>query len=562
MSIRTIFHILTLTALVLLVFIPAFARQLPEARPAVAVRYAVPDGLPSGNCDSWATACTLQTALDAAASGDEIWVAQGVYTPTLRTDPGDARAATFSLAADVALYGGFYGNETSRSQRDWEAHLTVLSGDLDGNDLTDPYGVVTDTDNITGTNAYHVVFNENISGTAVMDGFTLTAGQANNIHAYFGHRGGGMLNNNSHPTLTNLIFRGNHGIYGGGMANYNGGSPTLTNITFADNTAASSGGGMLNRGSSPTLINITFRGNSTAYKPWDRYPPMIGGGGMCNYSSSPTLTNVVFSGNRTHFFGGGIFNSGSSPTLINVTLAGNSAALDGGEMHNEGGEPILTNVILWGDRIGSEIYYDSSMIISYSNIQGCGGSGAGWDTNLGTDGGGNIDADPHFVDANNDLRLQSAASPAIDAGDNTAIPGSITTDLAGSPRFVDILGVPDTGAGTPPIVDMGAYEYQYHPPLAVDDIYITDKNTPLTIPAPGILTNDGGDFLTATLDSDVTTGTLTLNADGSFVYIPTTDFTGTLTFTYYAANWQMASNTATVTILVPKHKILLPFIAK
>jgi hypothetical protein len=92
-----------------------------------------------------------------------------------------------------------------------------------------------------------------------------------------------------------------------------------------------------------------------------------------------------------------------------------------------------------------------------------------------TDGGGNIDADPLFVrdpdpgdgdwttpDDNDygDLRLQPG-SPAIDAGDNAAVPAGITTDLAGLPRFVDIPTVPDTGSGTPPIVDMGAYEAQY-----------------------------------------------------------------------------------------------------
>jgi len=59
-----------------------------------------------------------------------------------------------------------------------------------------------------------------------------------------------------------------------------------------------------------------------------------------------------------------------------------------------------------------------------------------------------------------DLRLQ-LGSPAIDAGDNSAVPAGITTDLARLPRFMDISGVPDTGSGTPPIVDMGAYEAQW-----------------------------------------------------------------------------------------------------
>jgi hypothetical protein len=98
-------------------------------------------------------------------------------------------------------------------------------------------------------------------------------------------------------------------------------------------------------------------------------------------------------------------------------------------------------------------------IIAFSDIQGCGGSSA-WNPACGEDGGGNIDADPRFIDAEHgNLRLGSN-SPAIDAGDNSAVPVGILTDLDGNPRFVDISDIIDTGSGTPPIIDMGAYEAQ------------------------------------------------------------------------------------------------------
>ncbi|MCH8149259.1 MAG: hypothetical protein IH987_14960 [Planctomycetes bacterium] len=88
-------------------------------------------------------------------------------------------------------------------------------------------------------------------------------------------------------------------------------------------------------------------------------------------------------------------------------------------------------------------------------------------------GVGNIDLDPQFVDAaNDDLRLQ-AGSPCIDAADNTAVPPDqfdldgdldmnepLPIDLDGSPRFSDDPATPDTGNGIPPIVDMGAFEFQ------------------------------------------------------------------------------------------------------
>ena len=116
-----------------------------------------------------------------ASSGDEIWVGEGVYTPDL--GPGQADndpTSTFALKSGVALYGGFAGTETVREQRDWDEHLTVLSGDIDGNDSTDPAGVVTTTAGITGTNSYHVVTGSGVTETAKLDGFTITAGQAVN----------------------------------------------------------------------------------------------------------------------------------------------------------------------------------------------------------------------------------------------------------------------------------------------------------------------------------------------------------------------------------------------
>ncbi len=103
---------------------------------------------------------------------------------------------------------------------------------------------------------------------------------------------------------------------------------------------------------------------------------------------------------------------------------------------------------MWGnipDEIGGS---QGTYVLTYSDVQG------GWP------GIGNIDADPLFVDPDSgDFRLMPG-SPCNDAGDNTAVPVGITTDLDGNPRFVDDLGTIDTGNGDPPIVDRGAYEFQ------------------------------------------------------------------------------------------------------
>ena len=147
-------------------------------------------------------------------------------------------------------------------------------------------------------------------------------------------------------------------------------------------------------------------------------------------------------------------NSGFSlaPTLVNCTFSGNvSGDGGGGVQSSQDAAPTMTNCILWGDSPNEIVTQEgSTATVLYSNIQG------------GFPGTGNIDADPLFVDPDNgDFRL-SPGSPCIDAGDNTAVPQDITTDLDGNPRFVDYPCVHDTGNpdGINPIVDIGAYEFQ------------------------------------------------------------------------------------------------------
>jgi uncharacterized repeat protein (TIGR01451 family) len=87
-------------------------------------------------------------------------------------------------------------------------------------------------------------------------------------------------------------------------------------------------------------------------------------------------------------------------------------------------------------------------------------------------------------------------------------------------------------------------------PIASADSYATAGNSTLTVAAPGVLGNDSGTGLSATLVATTTHGSLTLNADGSFTYTPTPGFAGTDSFTYYATSGATNSNTVTVTIAV------------
>jgi ELWxxDGT repeat protein len=90
-------------------------------------------------------------------------------------------------------------------------------------------------------------------------------------------------------------------------------------------------------------------------------------------------------------------------------------------------------------------------------------------------------------------------------------------------------------------------------PVAVDDIYPTDEDTPLTVSAPGVLGNDtdsDGDTLSAGSAGDPANGSVTLNADGSFTYTPDANFNGTDTFAYEVSDGQGGTDTGLVTITV------------
>ncbi len=89
-------------------------------------------------------------------------------------------------------------------------------------------------------------------------------------------------------------------------------------------------------------------------------------------------------------------------------------------------------------------------------------------------------------------------------------------------------------------------------PVAANDTYALKYATPYAVHAPGVLANDntGGGTLTATLVTNVAHGTLTLNADGSFTYTPSSGFVGTDTFTYKDTTPAGTSNTATVSLIV------------
>jgi|GEM_PF-2661486 len=279
---------------------------------------------------SWTDAYKyLQDALTVAEPNCEIWVAQGTYRPdedTNHPDGNDSRDATFRLKNGVAIYGGF---PTGGGSRDPNTYVTTLSGDIGAPDHN-------------SDNSLKVVTGYDTNSTAVIDGFTITKGYANDY-------GGGMYNNSGSPSVNNCTFSENSAVFGGGMCNFDGSDPTITNCTFTGNRAYKAGGGMYNIDSSPILTNCTFTNNLlTGFTTrW--------GGGMCNVGSSPTLTNCTFIDNSAYDWyypsvGGGICNwDNSSSMVINCTFIGNSASRGGGIIDGPDCSLNLINCIFAGN---------------------------------------------------------------------------------------------------------------------------------------------------------------------------------------------------------------------
>jgi predicted outer membrane repeat protein len=366
----------------------------------------VDDDAQGGDGSSWTAAFRyLQDALALADANDEIRVAQGTYVPDQNSvHPGGSgdRSATFRLINGVCIRGGYAGyGEPDPDARDVDAYESVLSGDLAGDD-----GRIG-----ADENSYHVTTGTGTDANAVLDGFVITAGNANGPGQ--NDRGGGMYNYHGSPTVSNCTFRHNNAEErGGGMFNggeeydscrdprpgYLSSAAVVIGCTFSENSAGSGAGicngcystvsvtdcvfsgnsagrgaGMRSYGCTLTATNCTFIGNSAGEGGGVSDSRTINatyvnclfssntadssGGGMQNsYFCNSTLINCEFSGNSAEYYGGGMYNgSDCHPTIINCIFSGNSADSSGGAIHsytNNPGYSPVTNCIFTGNTAG------------------------------------------------------------------------------------------------------------------------------------------------------------------------------------------------------------------
>ena len=248
-------------------------------------------------------------------------------------------------------------------------------------------------------------------------------------------KGGGLYASNGAVTVEDSRFTRCQASWQGGAIHLASGALEVRSTTFDNNHAGSSFSGGGHGGA--------LYGFSLVLKDCEFY------------------SNVAWSSQFASGYGGALFGAAriESSLFAFNTISGGSPSFPT-TIHNStfhdspiyaGGLGPIRNSILWSSNGGFVV--SQAADVQYSIVFG------------GHPGTGNRNAAPRyagspwkFATSAADYRLRSD-SPAIDAGDNTAVPVGRTRDLLGRPRFRDDPRTPDTGVGLAPVVDMGAVEF-------------------------------------------------------------------------------------------------------
>jgi hypothetical protein len=340
-----------------------------------------------------------------------------------------------------------------------------------------------------------------------------------------GRVGGGIYISTGVVTITNSLLRNNEsGNDGGGIRNGSG-RLTVLNSSFTGNIADSdgngdgSGGGI--HGHDPlTVQNSSFVGNAAAYgggiyssddltvsgSTFSNNTASRNGGGIANNSGMAMVRSSTFSGNTAGEDGGGINSRGAPLALINSTLSDNIAGANGGGINLLSATVGITNSIVTNSSSGIDlVQVDSDLTLGGVNIIESGlAAGANVlvvDPQLGplADNGGPTQT-----------HLPQPGSPAIDAGNNAALPPELATDQRGFERIFN--GSIDIGA-----VESGAGDIAYSISL-LSPASITEGDTQAGTNATLTITRSGALDQSGSVDI-VLSGTATRDEDYSLAYI-------------------------------------------
>lgn len=277
----------------------------------------------TGNQDgtSWNNAfINLNTAIESATVGDEIWVATGIYT--------NSGNSGFVLSNGITIYGGFIGTESNVDERDWESNPTILSGDVLQDDVLDSLFL-----NKTDNNLHVVFADTEVDNTTVLDGFIIENGFAAESSDQINDIQGAGLFCFGSPNIRNSIFRQNIAVNGGGIAALSSFSDglILENVLFENNRATTDGGALILNGfeTNSTFIECTFNENHAQSM----------GGAIAALYVSPQFLDCSFNQNTANL-GGALWATASTinPLTINLTnthFTENSSPMSGGALYFE-----------------------------------------------------------------------------------------------------------------------------------------------------------------------------------------------------------------------------------
>lgn len=268
----------------------------------------------NGNGSSWSQASKdLPGILAISQAGDQVWVAAGTYYPTT----GNDRHASFVIPTGVAVYGGFAGFEQQLNERNWQAHATILSGEIGVAGIQD--------------NSFSVVYTKGVDASTILDGFTITQGNANGKGEEGNPTrcGGGWFNEGvsglaSNPSIQNCIFQNNSGrdgaaFYSNGLAGFS--NPKFANCQFVANQADLDGGAIYVNAQSHgesilTMQSCLFYENMASY----------GAGifaNMGNGTCEVILNDCTFKNNTAFLWGGGVYNIAPNGGAFDLDIAEN-----------------------------------------------------------------------------------------------------------------------------------------------------------------------------------------------------------------------------------------------
>ncbi len=301
----------------------------------------------NSTCDALTDACGLtwgsafpflQDALAVATTNNNIWLAQGVYYPddNAAHDNDGNSDATFFMVDQVGVYGGFSDDllATQLSDADYENNVTVLSGDIDHNDIANEHGVVLNYTDMNGTNSKTLVQDTESTRAFTLQDLTINAASSNTVSGGIYLRYSGAILKN----LTMVALEGGYGaaVYARHDLALNCDVFIMDNVVVKNNRAKLAGIIFINETPCSTIeLNQLFMdGNSASriLRVSSLIPTTINGLSIVN---SPTSTGLDFDGdalilknalidstNKAIYFEIGDIN------LENVTLTNNNIALE------------------------------------------------------------------------------------------------------------------------------------------------------------------------------------------------------------------------------------------